>query len=325
MSKQKVFVTRSDFPKCAFTLLSEKFDVECYPFPEKITDKYLLDHIKGASALYCQSTDDINEKVLDAAGQQLKIVATMSLGFEHIDISACKKRNIIVTNDANPVYVSIVAEYTVGLLLTVARRFIEADAAVRRGEWTKVWDPTWLVGRGLVNSTIGIVGMGRIGLAVLERIMAFKINKALYYDVYKPIEKAEALGAHYASFEELLKESDFVIVNCNLTEENKGLLGSKAFSLMKSNAVFINTSRGGIVDQEALFEALRNRQIRAAGIDVMYPEPLPPDHALLSLPNLVVTPHIAASEELALMRNSTITAENIIEVLEGRPPLTPVF
>jgi len=325
MDKLKVFVTRSDFPESGIKLLREKFDVVCYPFPSAITEDYLLKHIKGADALFCLSLDKITEQVIDAAGSQLRIIATMSLGFEHIDLNACKKRNIQVTNVANPLYVSIVAEYTVGLLLTVSRRFVEADAAVKRGEWNVIWRPDWLVGRGLVNASVGIVGMGRIGQGVLQRILPFGVSKVLYYDVCHPVPQAETLGARFATFEELLKESDYVIANCNLTEQSKGLFNTKAFSLMKPNAVFINTSRGGVVDQSALINALKNKQIKAAGIDVMYPEPLPQGHELISAPNLVITPHIAASEELALEKNSSLVAENIIEVLEGRQALTPVF
>ncbi|KFM73822.1 Glyoxylate reductase/hydroxypyruvate reductase, partial [Stegodyphus mimosarum] len=167
--------------------------------------------------------------------------------------------------------------------------------------------------------------MGRIGRAILERILPFGVAKVYYYDIYHPIPEAEDMGASFASFEELLENSDYVIACCNLTEENKGLFNSKAFRRMKSSAVFINTSRGGVVDQEALVEALENKKIKAAGIDVMYPEPLPEDHKLASLPNIVVTPHIAAAEETAMQRLSALTAENITEVLEGRQPITPVF
>ncbi|XP_035209316.1 glyoxylate reductase/hydroxypyruvate reductase-like isoform X1 [Stegodyphus dumicola] len=325
MSKPKVLITRSDFPETGIKKLQEKYDVEVYPHSRIIPRDCLLQHIKGASGLFCISTDKIDKEVLDAAGPQLKVVATMSLGFDHIDVKECKKRNIIVCNGPNPISVSCVAEFTIGLLLSVSRRIVEASGAIKRGEWTEVWTPSWYVGRGLTNAIVGIVGMGRIGKAILERILPFGVAKVYYYDIYHPIPEAEDMGARFASFEELLENSDYVIACCNLTEGNKGLFNSRAFRMMKSSAVFINTSRGGVVDQEALVEALENKKIKAAGIDVMYPEPLPEDHKLASLPNIVVTPHIAAAEETAMQRLSALTAENIIEVLEDRPPITPVF
>lgn len=322
---KKIFVTRPNFPEIGIRRLKDKFNVDLSPYFTAVPEDYLLSHIKGSSALFCISTDKITKKVIDAAGPELKVIATFSLGFEHIDVEECKKRNIRVCNAPNPISVSVVAEFTVGLLLAVARKIVDSSGAIRRGEWTQVWTPDWYVGRGLTKSTVGIVGMGRIGRAVLERVLPFGISKAYYFDVFHPIPEAESLGASYLPFDDLLSQSDFVIVTCNLTEQSRGLFDSRAFSLMKPTSVFINTSRGGVVDQDALLNALKNKEIKAAGIDVMYPEPLPPDHELANLPNIVITPHIAAAEEAAMERLSILTAENIISVLEGKEPLTPVF
>ncbi|GBN00292.1 Glyoxylate reductase [Araneus ventricosus] len=325
MGKKKVFVTRPDFPPSGIKLLEEKFDVQYNPEPRDVSKEYLLQHIKGAEALFCISTDKITKEVLDAAGPQLKVVATISLGFEHIDVQECKKRGIQVCNAANPISVSVVAEFTIGLLLAVSRKIVKAAGAIQRGEWIESWTPDWYVGRGLTNSVVGIVGMGRIGQAVLDRILPFGVSKVCYYDIFSPISAAEEKGVHFTTLDRLLMNSDYVIVTCNLTEDNRGMFDSKAFSMMKPDAVFINTSRGGVVQQDALIEALKNKRIRAAAIDVMYPEPLPKDHELLTLPNVVVTPHIAAAEEIAMEKLSTLTAENIIAVLEERKPLTPVY
>ncbi|XP_054720391.1 glyoxylate reductase/hydroxypyruvate reductase-like [Uloborus diversus] len=325
MSRPRIFVTRPNFPENGIRMLQEKFDVELYPHSEAVSRDYLLQHIKGASALFCISTDKIDKTVLEAAGSQLKIIATLSLGFEHIDVVECKKRNIVVCNAPNPISVSCVAEFTVGLLLAVSRKIVEASGAIQRGEWTETWTPDWYVGRGLTNAVAGIVGMGRIGRAIFQRLLPFGVSKVLYHDLFQPIAEAEEAGAVCVPLDVLLKESDYVIATCNLTDQSRGMFDKKAFSLMKSSAVFINTSRGGVVDQEALIEALREKRIKAAGIDVMYPEPLPRDHELMTLPNIVVTPHIAAAEETAMKRLSSLTAENIIEVLEGRQALTPVY
>ncbi|GBN00291.1 Glyoxylate reductase [Araneus ventricosus] len=325
MSRKKVFVTRPDFHQSGIKLLEEKFDVQYNPEPHDVSEDYLLQHIKGADALFCIVTDKITKEVLDAAGPQLKVVATISIGFEHIDVEECKKRSIQVCNAANPISVSAVAEFTVGLLLSVSRKIIKAAGAIQRGEWIQTWSPDYYVGRGLINAVVGIVGMGRIGQAVLDRILPFEVSKVYYYDVFSPISAADEKGAYSTTFDRLLTDSDYVIVTCNLTEDNRGMFDSKAFSMMKPDAVFVNTSRGGVVQQDALIEALKNKRIRAAAIDVMTPEPLPKDHELLTLPNVVVTPHIAAAEETVWERMSTLTAENIIAVLEGRKPLTPVY
>ncbi|XP_054720483.1 glyoxylate reductase/hydroxypyruvate reductase-like [Uloborus diversus] len=325
MSKAKVFVTRPDFPENGIRLLQEKYDVEMYPYSKAVERDYLLEHVKGASALFCITSEQIDKAVLDAAGPELKIISSMSLGFEHIDIEECKKRNIIVCNSPNPMMVASVAEFTIGLLLAVARKIVEASGAIQRGEWIEGWNPNWYVGRGLTGAVVGIVGMGRVGKAVFSRLQPFGVMQVLYFDIFHPIVEVESMGARYAPFEELLKESDYVISTCNLTEKSRGIFDRKAFSLMKSSAAFINTSRGGVVDQEALVEALREKRIKAAAIDVMHPEPLPRDHELLSLPNIIVTPHIAALEESAMWAQSSLTAENIIEVLEGRDPLTLVY
>lgn len=218
-----------------------------------------------------------------------------------------------------------VAEMTIGLMLAVGRKIVEASKAIQRGEWTVTWSPVFYVGRGLMSTTVGIVGMGRIGQAVLKRLLAFDVSKVLYYDVCHPITSDEDLGAKYVAFEDLLKESDYVVCTCNLTEESRGIFNSKAFSLMKTSAVFINTSRGGVVQQDALYEALKNNKIKAAGIDVMYPEPLPKDDKLTTLPNIVLLPHVAGAEETALTMLSVLAAKNIIAVLNGESPLTPVL
>ncbi|KAF8786970.1 Glyoxylate reductase like protein [Argiope bruennichi] len=289
MSKKKVFVTRPDFPQCGIKLLEEKFNVHYNPEPHDVSKDYLLQHIKGAEALFCISTDKITKEVLEAAGDRFKGAA----------------------NAANPISVSVVAEFTIGLLLAVSRKIVTAAGAIQRGEWIESWTPDWFC-FFLASS------------ATLTGIYSW-VSKVYYYDIFSPISAAEEKGAHFTTFDRLLMNSDYVIVTCNLTEENRGMFDTKAFSLMKPDAVFINTSRGGVVQQDALIEALKNKRIRAAAIDVMYPEPLPKDHELLTLPNVVVTPHIAAAEETAMERLSTLTAENIIAVLEGRKPLTPVY
>ncbi|XP_023235580.1 glyoxylate reductase/hydroxypyruvate reductase-like [Centruroides sculpturatus] len=319
----KVFVTRSDFPSNAIKLLQTKCEVVSYDQPRPCPRKNFLEGVKGVDAIFCISTDIVDSDILNAAGKQLKVVSTMSVGFDHIDVGECKKRNVLVTNVPH-LSTDSVAEFALGLLLGVGRRIVEASSAIAKGKWTEKWSPTWYCGKGLKNATVGIVGMGRIGQGILKRVIPFNVKKVLYYDVIHPVEQAENLGAVYSSFEDLLKESDFVIASCILCDGTREIFNATAFDLMKSTAVFINVSRGGVVQQDDLYNALKNGTIRAAGLDVMVPEPLPKDHKLVSLPNIVLSPHIGSSERDLIIEQAEFNARNIVEVLEGREPLAPV-
>uniref|UniRef100_A0A1W7RAF2 Glyoxylate reductase/hydroxypyruvate reductase n=1 Tax=Hadrurus spadix TaxID=141984 RepID=A0A1W7RAF2_9SCOR len=323
MSRPKVFVTRPDVPKEGIELLKEKCDVEIYDKLSPITHDALINGVKGKDALYCLLTDKVDKEVIDIAGPQLKIIATMSVGYDHIDIEECKKKSIAVTNTPD-VSTDSVAEFTVTLLLAAGRRLMDAASSIKNGEWIYSWSPVWLCGMGLLGATVGIIGMGRIGQAVMKRLLPFGVSKVLYYDVFHPIKPAEDMGAQYASVDDLLKQSDFVVAMCNLSDETREMFNAKVFGMMKPHAVFINTSRGGVVQQDDLYDALKNGKIRAAAIDVTVPEPLPKDHKLLTLPNLIVTPHVASAELTARIKMSKMAAENIINVLEGKPPVTPI-
>lgn len=324
MSRPKVFVTRPSVPKEGLDILREKCDIEVYDEEKPIPREDLLRGVAGKDGLLCLLTDPIDKEVLDAAGPQLKVIATMSVGFDHIDIEECKKRNILVSNTPH-VSTDSVAEFTVLMMLAVGRRLFDAAAAIKNGEWVYSWCPMWLCGQGLKNATVGIVGMGRIGQAVLKRLLPFEVSKVLYYDVFHPIKPAEDMGAIFSPFEDLIRESDYVVAMCNLSDETKGIFNKNAFSIMKPNAVFVNTSRGGVVNQEDLYEALKNGQIRAAGLDVMLPEPLPRDHELTTLPNIALTPHVASAEVSVRILMGEMSANNIIHALEGMPLISPVY
>lgn len=323
MSKPKVLVTRPDVPIEGINMLKEKCDVEIYDQPKPIPRDALLNLIKGKDALLCLLTDPIDKEIIEAAGPQLKAIATMSVGYEHIDTKECKERNIPVSNTPE-VSTDSVAEMTVTLMLAVGRRLIDAAGAIKNGEWVYSWSPLWLCGQGLTNATVGIVGMGRIGQGVMKRILPFGVAKVLYFDVFHPIKPAEEMGAQYVEFEELVKQCDFIVAMCNLSEQTRNLFNAKAFNLMKPNAVFINTSRGGVVNQEDLYEALKSQKIRGAGLDVMVPEPLPKDHPLTTLDNIILTPHVGSAELSVRVQMGKLAAENILAVLDGKPMVTPV-
>lgn len=265
--------------------------------------------IANKTGLFCFLTDKIDKEVLDAAGRNLKVIATMSVGFDHIDLEEVRKRNIRIGYTPG-VLTDATADLTMALLLATSRRVVEASSKVYNGEW-KTWAPFWMCGPGLSNSTVGIVGYGKIGHAVAQRLLPFKVSKILYHS---RTEKPEAKETHAVKvpFDELLEKSDFIIATCALTPETSGLFGEKAFGKMKPNCIFVNTSRGGLVDQDALCEALQCNKILAAGLDVMSPEPLPLDSPLLELKNCVLLPHIGSAETETRINMACTTARNLL-------------
>uniref|UniRef100_T1J7Q1 Glyoxylate reductase/hydroxypyruvate reductase n=1 Tax=Strigamia maritima TaxID=126957 RepID=T1J7Q1_STRMM len=311
-----IFISRPDVPEAAVKMLRDSFDVALSP-QVVLERKDFLGSVAGKHGLFCFTSDTIDEELLQAAGPELKVVCTMSVGYDHIDIEACKKRGIQVGNTPD-VLTDAVAELTVALLLATSRRLIEASQEVTNGGWRRInkWSPMYMTGPQLKGSTVGVVGLGRIGFAVCQRLKPFRVNKFLYSGrSAKPY--ASEIDAEYVPFEDLLRNSDFVIVTCALTKETKGLFDAKAFGQMKSNAIFINISRGAVVDQDALYEALVLGKIHAAGLDVTTPEPLPEDHPLTKLKNCVILPHIASATKETRSEMAMLTAKNLITGLKG--------
>lgn len=275
----------------------------------------MLREIKGKDALYCALTDKIDTEVLDAAGPQLKCVSTISVGFEHIDVQECKKRGIRVGYTPD-VLTDATAELTVALLLATNRRLFEANKDVYNGGW-KSWSPMWMCGHGLKNSRVGFFGFGRIGQEIAARIVPFKPSLITYTTRSARPDEAAKVNAKHVDFSEMITLSDFIIVCCALTPATKEIFNAEAFNKMKSNCIFINTARGGVVDQKALYEALKSKRILAAGLDVTTPEPLPLDDPLLKLDNIVVLPHIGSADIETRKEMSRITARNILAALKG--------
>lgn len=320
----KVLITRNDVPKEAVMLLQSRCSVEIWNKPSPIPREELLKLVKGKNALYCLITDKINVELLDSAGPDLKAIGTMSVGHDHIDLQECRKRNIVVGNTPD-VLTDAVAELTIALLLATSRRLMEATKEVTNGGWANcAWGPLWMCGTSVSGSTLGIVGLGRIGFAVAERLKSFKTKNILYSGNKAKIEAAEKLNAKFVPFDELLKQSDFVIVCAALTPSTKGIFNLEAFKKMKKNAIFINTSRGGLVDHGDLYTALTTGIIKAAGLDVMDPEPLPTDHKLTKLPNCVLLPHIGSATVETRTIMALLTAKNILAGLDGKPLPCPL-
>ncbi|KAL5005920.1 hypothetical protein ScPMuIL_017078 [Solemya velum] len=289
---------------------------------DRVPKQELIKNIAGKDGLFCLLTDRIDRKVLDAAGPQLKVIGTMSGGYDHIDTGECKKRGIPIGYTPD-VLTNATAELTVALLLATSRRLKEGMNAVVDGKWG-TWSPLWLCGQGLDGATVGVVGLGRIGLAVAKRLQPFGVKQFLYTG-NSPKEGAKEIGANFVDFDTLVKESDFVLGCCALTDKNKGLFNADVFKKMKKTAIFINTSRGGLVVQEDLYDALKSGEILAAGLDVTTPEPLPTDSPLLGLENCVVIPHIGSANMKTRCAMSELTARNILAVFNGVPMPCPLL
>ncbi|QQZ09831.1 2-hydroxyacid dehydrogenase [Heyndrickxia vini] len=318
--KPKIYITRK-IPQVIYDQFTEIADVRMWeeaeiPVPREI----LLQEVRAIDGLLCLLTETIDEEVIRQA-TKLKIISNMAVGFNNIDVSFAKKQGVIVTNTPG-VLTETTADLTFALMMATARRIVEASDYLRNGEW-KTWSPMQLTGRDIYGATLGIIGMGRIGQALARRAKGFKMN-ILYYNRARKLEVEKELGIEYCDFETLLRRSDFVSLLLPYSSEVHHLIGENEFKLMKETAILINTARGGIVDETALYHALKNGELWAAGLDVFESEPIDLESPLLSLPNVVTLPHIGSASEATRLKMAEIAANNIIQVLKGGQPLTPV-
>jgi glyoxylate reductase len=280
----------------------------------------LLEHVRDVEGLLCLLTDKVDAELMNKA-PKLRVVSNYAVGYNNVDVVEATRRGIIVTNTPD-VLTETAADLAFALMMAAARRIVEGDKLVRAGNW-KTWGPLILLGQDIHGATLGIIGFGRIGRAVARRAQGFGM-KSLYYDLRRADEVEKELGVEYAEFERLLTESDFVTVHTNLTTETHNLIGAKELARMKKTAVLVNTARGPIVDNIALFEALRDRKIAFAALDVTEPEPIPSNHPLLSLSNVIITPHIASATVATRTKMGLMAADNLISGLKGQIPPNPV-
>jgi phosphoglycerate dehydrogenase-like enzyme len=255
------------------------------------------------------------------AAKRLRLLQCLGVGYDGVDIDAARAAGVMVATTPEGT-VEGVAEHVVLLILAVNKRLLEADRALRAGQWL-VWQlrPSSFMLAGL---TVGLVGLGRIGREVARRLKGFAVELVYHDPVPAPAELEADLGLRRLAFDELLGSADIVSVHTPLTDETRGLIGRRALSLMKPEAVLINTSRGGVVDQDALIEALQAGRLRGAGLDVFTPEPLPADSPLLALPQVVLTPHIATGTRQAMAIKAQAQFANVLRVLRGEAPLNRV-
>ncbi|WP_318614874.1 D-glycerate dehydrogenase [Sporosarcina sp. YIM B06819] len=318
--KPRIYVTRK-LDDSVIAPLLEKFDVRMWESEsESVPREVLLQEVVEADALWSVLADSIDQEVL-LAGTKLKVVANMAVGYNNIDLEVAKERGITVTNTPD-VLTETTADLTFGLLLATARRLMEAENDVRTGNWTS-WSPMAYTGMDVGGATLGIIGMGRIGEAVARRAKGFNM-RILYHNRSRKMDAEVEHGFEYVGLDTLLKEVDFVVILAPYTAETAGLIGARELGLMKKTAVLINVARGGIVDEAALYEALKNGDIWAAGLDVFAKEPVPQDNPLLTLPNVTVLPHIGSASIATRLGMMTLNAQAIMDVLEGREPANRV-
>ena len=277
----------------------------------------LLRRVAGKDGLLTLLTDRVDAELLDAAGPQLKVVSNYAVGFDNLDVPELTRRRIPAGNTPG-VLTETTADLAFALMMAAARRVDEGSRYVRQGRW-KTWGPMLLMGVDLHGATLGIVGFGRIGREMAKRASGFGMQ-VVYHDVHPATPDEErALNARRVEMDELLAGSDMVSLHTNLTDETRHLIDAAALARMKPTAILVNTSRGPVVDQAALFEALRDGQIFAAALDVTDPEPMAPDDPLLTLENCLVVPHIASATGVTRGKMAAIAAANLLAGLRGDP------
>lgn len=312
----KIFITRK-LPEEIVQPLREKFEVNMW-HSEEIPMQYedIKKEAKDANALWTVLSDKVDRELIESLSS-LKIICNLAVGYNNIDIEAAKERGIIVTNTPG-VLTETTADLTFALLLATARRITEAEQDIRAGKW-KSWTPMQLTGMDVYGSTLGIIGMGRIGEAVARRARGFDM-KVLYHNRTRKLESEQQYNFTYVELETILKESDFVVILTPLTPETRGMIGKDELKMMKETSALINVARGGIVDEQALYDALVTKSIWAAGLDVFETEPVPLDHPLLTLPNVTVLPHIGSASIHTRLAMMQINGQAIEDVFEGRVP-----
>lgn len=311
--KQMTVAASGKLRQVAYDILNEQTKLLSWQQGGRVPQEQFDQWLAEAEGLYSIGNIKVDEELL-AKAPKLKIIAQASVGYDNIDIAACTARGIAVSNTPG-VLVDAVADLAYGLLLDSARNIARGWQHVQSGKWGERKGLGF--GVDLAGKTLGIIGLGDIGSAVVPRAQASKM-KVIYHNRHQRTDEAQ-LGIRYADMDELLQTSDFVLVTVNLSPATEGMFGQEAFAKMKPNARFINISRGKVVDTMALYEALKTGQIAYAAIDVVEPEPLPGDHPLLSLPNVTVTPHIAASTVETRDAMAKLAAANILAGLAGEP------
>ena len=317
--RQKVFVTRK-VPQEGLDKITKKFDVKVWPSENPPSRNEIIEMAVDCQGLVTLLSDPIDSNLINGL-PNLKVIAQYAVGYDNIDVKEATKRGIIVTNTPG-VLTETTADLAWALIMAVARRIVEADRFVRDRKWNVAWGPETLLGIDIHGATLGIIGMGRIGQAVARRAQGFNMNILYFTRSYNESIAAleNEIGVKSSNLEILLRESDIVSLHVPLTAETHHLIGKKELEMMKADAILVNTSRGQVIDQNALYEALSMGNLRGAGLDVYQEEPISKKDPLLALDNVVLVPHIGSASMNTRATMSIICAKNIIAALNGETP-----
>ena len=317
MDRPKVLVTRI-IPEAGLKMVTDACDAEVWPEELPPSRSILLEKVRGVAGILPLITDKIDGEVMDSAGDQLTIISNYAVGFDNIDVQEATHRGIFVGNTPG-ILTETTADLAFTLLLAVSRRIGEGIDYIRDNKW-KTFKPMELLGRDVHNATLGIIGMGRIGIEVARRAKGFNMD-IIYYDYRGRTEIGETVGAKMCStIDALFEQADFISLHVPLTTETNHLIGISALSKMKDTSILINTSRGPVVDSDALYEALKSRKIAYAALDVTDPEPIPSNHKLMALSNCLIVPHVGTATIETRSRMAVMAAENLLTGIRGEAP-----
>lgn len=317
ISRKRVLVTR-DLPGGWIRSISQEgFSVDLWEGRAKIPREELLKRCRDKDGLLITLNERVDREVLDSCSE-VKVISTYSVGYDHIDVGYAREKGVVVTHTPE-VLTDSTADLVFALMLAVSRRVVEGDRIVREGKWETEWRPEFMLGNDVHHRTLGIIGMGRIGRAVAKRAQGFDMRV-----IFTSRSRHEIHNAEQVDMDTLLREADFVVVTVDLNRDTYHMMDYEKFQRMKRTAYFINASRGKVVDQPALYMALKEGLIAGAGLDVFETEPLPRDDPLVSLPNVVLTPHIGSATRETRERMAEVAVRNLILALKGERPLYPV-
>ena len=314
-SKYKVYVTRK-IPEPGPSILKKHFQINMNPGIDVIKRETLFENVRDVDALLCMLGDKIDAKVMDAAGPNLKVISCYSVGYDHVDIYEAAKRKIIVTNTPN-VLANATADLTFSLILTAARNIVNADRHVRNGNWKFGWTPDLFLGYDVHGSTLGIIGLGEIGTLVAKRARGFDMQ-VIYYSKTRKRQMESEFDITFVPIEELLRRSDFVSIHVSLNKDSFHMIDESKIKLMKKTAFIINTSRGQVINEQHLINALRNNVIAGAGLDVYESEPISRSNPLTQFAQTVLLPHIGSATFKTRSKMAEVAANNIVNFFNGR-------
>jgi glyoxylate reductase len=316
--KKKVYLTRT-IPEPAISILSKECDIVVNKKPAPPTKKEILSNIRNMDAILCTLSDKIDGEIMDAAGSNLKVISSYSTGYDHIDVEEANRRGIYVTFTSD-ILAEATADLTFALILSIARRVVEADKFVRKKQWRFGWIPNLFLGSDVNGMTLGIFGLGSIGTAVARRAKGFNM-KILYHNRNRIINQLNNPIANYVDINTLLKDSDFLSIHATLNKDSFHFFNEVNLRKMKKTAFLINTSRGQIVYERDLIKALKNKWISGVALDVYEKEPISISSPLLRMKNVIILPHIGSATYQVRSKMARVAAENLLNVLNGVEPL----